>query len=303
MIGMYIYGISIGIDFRDLAKTLMSDTGEMIMKLRSSDSFNDTPTFYNFYSIFDHLEMEPNLQVYSYKVNGIRSPKSFLDEFLQKEAERIYKSSDASDKKMTLVEYLFRHVGVTENGNVRAYNIYDLKDTLTPKVLGRIENMMKDPESTFTLSDLESFKIIWNQMFDYLADWHQQHKSVSGYVFIREVGKNMYINSTEFKELDSEVQEKYEKYLNYDYLRLKRLAEGASEMKIAGQMLGINKGFKSTIDDLITLQSIISKAFNDRAQWKTFKRNLYNFTKSLQQPPQDPYSKQYAKKYKNPNIL
>jgi hypothetical protein len=83
MIGMYIYGISVGIDFRDLAKTLMSDTGEMIMKLRSADTFNDAPVFYNFYSIFEHLEMNPNLQAYSYKVNGIRSPKSFLDEFLQ----------------------------------------------------------------------------------------------------------------------------------------------------------------------------------------------------------------------------
>jgi hypothetical protein len=60
MIGMYIYGISIGMDFRDLAKALMSDTGELIMKLRSADSFNDTPIFYNFYSIFEHLEMDPN---------------------------------------------------------------------------------------------------------------------------------------------------------------------------------------------------------------------------------------------------
>ena len=74
----------------------------------------------------------------------------------------------------------------------------------------------------------------------------------------------MYINSSIFKALDPEIQEKYKKYVNFDYLRIKRLAEGASEMKIAGQMLGINKGFKSTIDDIISLQSVISKAFNDR---------------------------------------
>jgi hypothetical protein len=29
-------------------------------------------------------------------------------------------------------------------------------------------------------------------------------------------------------------------------------------------MLGINKGFKSTMDDLLALQSVIGKAFNDR---------------------------------------
>jgi hypothetical protein len=48
------------------------------------------------------------------------------------------------------------------------------------------------------------------------------------------VGKNMYINSEEFNLLDDDVQAKYTKYINYDYLKLKRLAEGASEMKIAG---------------------------------------------------------------------
>jgi hypothetical protein len=91
----------------------------------------------------------------------------------------------------------------------------------------------------------------------------------------------MYINSEEFKDLSPETQDKYKKYLNYDYLKIKRLAEGASEMKIAGQMLGINKGFKSTIDELIALQSVISKAFNDRNQWKTSKRNLYSFSQHV----------------------
>ena len=44
----------------------------------------------------------------------------------------------------------------------------------------------------------------------------------------------MYINSEEFNLLDDAIQDKYKKYINYDYLKLKRLAEGASEMKIAG---------------------------------------------------------------------
>ena len=311
MIGMYIYGISIGMDFRDLARTLMSDTGELIMKLRSADSFNDTPTFYNFYSIFEHLEMEPNLNAYSYRVRGIRSPKSFLDEFLQKQTDTFYRNSKSKDKKMTLVEYLFRHKGVTENGKERAYNIYDLKDTLSQTMFGekgRITHIVESSNGELTQSDYEAFKIIWNQMFEYLAEWYEQHKLVSGYTFVKSEGesegKNMYLNSTEFKTLEDSVQDKYKKYINYDYLKLKRLAEGASEMKIAGQMLGINKGFKSTIDDIIALSSVIGKAFNDRNQWKTFKRNLYNFEKHIvQENPQEPFERDYARKYKNSRIL
>ena len=311
MIGMYIYGISIGIDFREIARVLMSETGELIMKLRSSDSFSDTPTFYNFYSIFDHLEMDPNLQAYSYKVNGIRSPKSFLDEFLQNEAKKLYAQSDAKDKKMTLVEYLFRHKGIKlENGESRAFNIYDLKHLLEKSekeggfgVFIKASAIKNSSENSITDSDYEAFKVIWNQMFDYLAEWHQQHKSVSGYTYVSELGRNAYMNDPEFKNLDDDVQEKYKKYINFDYLRLKKWAEGASEMKIAGQMLGINKGFKSTIDDIISLKSVIIKAFNDRRQWKTFKRNLYNFTKHLSTSDPEPFNKDFARKFNNPRIL
>jgi hypothetical protein len=71
-------------------------------------------------------------------------------------------------------------------------------------------------------------------MFEYLAEWYEQHRAVAGYAFIKEEGTNMYLNSPTFTALDSEVQEKYKKYINYDYLKIKRLAEGASEMKIAG---------------------------------------------------------------------
>ena len=39
-IGMYIYGISIGMDFRDIAKILMSDTGGIITQLLNNNIFS-----------------------------------------------------------------------------------------------------------------------------------------------------------------------------------------------------------------------------------------------------------------------
>ena len=74
---------------------------------------------------------------------------------------------------MTLVEYLFRHKGVTENNTIRAYNIYDLKETLSKSVFKRVKDVIEDQENTLTQSDYEAFKVIWNQMFEYLAEWHQ----------------------------------------------------------------------------------------------------------------------------------
>jgi hypothetical protein len=42
-------------------------------------------------------------------------------------------------------------------------------------------------------------------MFEYLAEWHQQHKAVSGYTYVSELGRNAYMNDPEFKNLDDDV--------------------------------------------------------------------------------------------------
>jgi hypothetical protein len=51
---------------------------------------------------------------------------------------------------MTLVEYLFRHKGVTENGVTRAYNIYDLKDDLSKVVFKRVQDTVNDSNDDLT---------------------------------------------------------------------------------------------------------------------------------------------------------
>ena len=38
-LGIYIYGISIGMDFRDISKILMSDVGDVIIQLLDSNVF------------------------------------------------------------------------------------------------------------------------------------------------------------------------------------------------------------------------------------------------------------------------
>jgi hypothetical protein len=62
----------------------------------------------------------------------------------------LYKQSKSEDKNMTLVEYLFRHKGVTENGVTRAYNIYDLKDDLSKVVFKRVQDTVNDSNDDLT---------------------------------------------------------------------------------------------------------------------------------------------------------
>ena len=58
-LGIYIYGISIGMDFRDIAKILMSDTGAIITNLLEGDIFSDKDEYARISSVFDYFNCVP----------------------------------------------------------------------------------------------------------------------------------------------------------------------------------------------------------------------------------------------------
>ena len=59
-IGMYIYGISIGMDFRDIAKLLMSNTGEIITRLLDSNVFTNYRGYNKAVDVFKYFDKFPN---------------------------------------------------------------------------------------------------------------------------------------------------------------------------------------------------------------------------------------------------
>ena len=60
MLGMYIYGITIGVDFQTLANIICSRTGLVINEMMGSNSFLKQRGM-NIQNIFDYLELAPNL--------------------------------------------------------------------------------------------------------------------------------------------------------------------------------------------------------------------------------------------------
>ena len=74
MLGMYIYGITIGVDFQTLSNIICSKTGLIINEMMESNSFLKQKGM-NIQNIFDYLELAPNL---TSSVNLSRSGNSIL---------------------------------------------------------------------------------------------------------------------------------------------------------------------------------------------------------------------------------
>ena len=86
MIGMYIYGITIGMDFKDVAKILMSDVGGTIKNLLDNDVFTGRDGYSRVKYVFRYFDEGPRniLQKFNItrdsKGTEIKSPLQYLQE-------------------------------------------------------------------------------------------------------------------------------------------------------------------------------------------------------------------------------
>ena len=99
-IGMYIYGITIGIDFKDVAKILMSPTGSMVTSLLEGDVFTGKREISQPVNAFEYFEQCPKMLLNKYDVHkdseGNSIPISPLQKFseLFRQEQRLEKNDD-----------------------------------------------------------------------------------------------------------------------------------------------------------------------------------------------------------------
>lgn len=104
-IGMYIYGISIGMDFRDVAKILMSDVGSIITTLLDNDVFSGRDGYSRVKYVFDYFDKGPTRLLNKFDIgrdmNGdiIASP---LKHFERSFAREIQESKGKDGKQLPL---------------------------------------------------------------------------------------------------------------------------------------------------------------------------------------------------------
>ena len=157
MIGMYIYGISIGMDFRDIAKILMSDVGITIANLLNSDVFSERNGYSRVKYLFDYFDKGPGYLLNKFDVtkdsngNLIQSPIKYLEKEFNARFTQ-FKDEDRnplpfSDTIVTLAK----------------------DDLLLDEKLEYIEQLRNLYNSTS-----QEAKEIYNQALDFVQDYIQQ---------------------------------------------------------------------------------------------------------------------------------
>ena len=170
MIGMYIYGITIGMDFRDVAKILMSDVGGVIKNILDNDVFTERDGYSRVKYIFKYFDEGPKNILQKFHItrdsNGteIKSPLQYLQEEFNKKIDwlkdksgqplpfeaalvQLARSSLDLSYKLELIEQLRSLYNNTSKEAVEIYNqaIDFIEDYIQQgHIIGRNEAVYKD---------------------------------------------------------------------------------------------------------------------------------------------------------------
>lgn len=215
-LGLYVYGISIGMDFKDLAGIMMSDVGRVINEVLSDDVFAKKSGYGSVDdSLFKYFDEGPTRLLQEFDIHRdskgdtITSPLETLTKLFEQKTS--YKDKDGKPLPFAKALVMFSRSNLHLAEKLKFFE--DLRYSYT--------------------SQSEEAKQRFSQLIDYVQDYVQQNHII---------GLNEGI-----------------------YEDIKTLSKGAAEMKILGQLFGLNKGLKTSPDEL-------SKQINN------IERAIYNHT-------------------------
>lgn len=220
-LGLYVYGISIGMDFKDIATIMMSDVGRVINEVLSDDVFAEKDGYGNVGdSLFKYFDKGPTRFLMKYNIFtdskggkvGISPLKALENMFGQK-----MQFKDDKEEPLKFKEALVRF----------ARSNFHLSEKL---------KVFEDLRHNYS-SQSEEAKEVFSQLIDFVQDYIQQSHIIG-------------LNERIYKDI-------------------KTLSQGAAEMKILGQLFGLNKGLKTSPDEL-------------SSQINNIERAIYNHTNNLE---------------------
>ena len=105
-LGMYIYGVCIGMDFKEIASIFMSDLGLMFSEILDGNQFTGNFGTFSMNNTFNYFELGPNLSRFDEKifVNNklIESPLTIFSELLEKKYKVLENKKQVKGKKLIM---------------------------------------------------------------------------------------------------------------------------------------------------------------------------------------------------------
>ena len=221
-LGLYVYGISIGMKFDEIADIMMSKVGRTISEVLDSDMFNDDKGIFSVgEQLFNYFKRGPLNKVkeidrkYGTNIGYALSQIIQKDEIIKPPYDRkYYKPKKGYDP---LQIELFATI---MKGDA------SLEEKLN--YVNQLRNaIVSQQQSDYT-------KMVANQIMDTLEDFAYKCHTISR-------------NRAVYKDIQT-------------------LADGAAEMRILGQILGLNKGLKTKSNEINTQINLIERAIYDHTE-------------------------------------
>lgn len=211
-IGMYLYGLSIGIPFEQLYEVMTSPLAFRLSELTKGDSFNNDSGTNNIVGALQYLRNEPtnNLKKFdTIDLTGIdvKKPSELFDDILTK-----YLQGKVNDKYLTTPVQ-----AIVENGLNWSDIVVKLRKALTKE----LESIKDENKSSL-------YEVKFNQLIEFVTQ---------------------FIDNASLLHNDVNKQGLYG--LRNIYQDLEVLATGAEEMKQIGKILRLNQEIKTNPSDLI----------------------------------------------------
>ncbi len=164
---MYIYGITIGMNFEELGDIIMSPVGLTFSKLLNGNIYKDDPGTFSLNNTFNYFELGPNLDIFT-KIIGKtnNSAVSYIQKYLEK-----YFGAD----------YTLPKIG--RNGNIQQK--LNIIDTIREESSKDFSNKVND--------DIIELKVNVNQYLDfieeYLLQWEDVNQNYNAYRALKELSQ------------------------------------------------------------------------------------------------------------------
>lgn len=227
-LGLYVYGISIGMDFKDLAGIMMSDVGRVINEVLSDDVFSEKDGYGNVGdSLFNYFDEGPKRALRKFDIHADSKGGEVHSPF---EALKSLFENRTSFKD--------------EKGNTLSFEKALVVFSRSNLHLAEKMKFFEDLRHQYSFPSEEA-KQRFSQLIDFVQDYVQQNHII-------DMNEGIYED-------------------------IKTLSKGAAEMKILGQLFGLNKGLKTSPDELSKQINNIERAIYNHTEKQEDLINLTRF--------------------------
>ena len=242
MAGMYIYGLTMGIPFRELGQLMMSDIGNTVASLLKGSIITDDLKLNTIDQVIDHLEkpLTKIMKIYNSKKIWAQKTGQLSNSSVWMELNKVL-ISDGKWKNHDMLKdtLLFQYkVQWEEHGPLGTFIEKAIADNKPmSQILHTLKVIKQSVEQRLTTGNIPQNKYLMVQALDALID------AYSAKVKIQQAESTLWAGA--FKDF-------------------KTLHSGASELKTLGTFLGANQGVKNTYSDFLNFVKNFEKTIEDR---------------------------------------